>query len=353
MIFNPQKFILDIPLPSKPLLVLLTLAPLFLWAQIDTVVVEEYSKSWLSVDDEGKAFQSFDGNDINAGGFYLSKQDLLGHSIRICGADFTLWLNGRMILENSGGCSFLSEGDIPFRDNQDQVFLSCSSTDLSRITADRISMQQSTERVYPLISNAGFRFQGWIWFFLLTMILLTLLKRSSSSVYKDLFRLRNLNFNQNLESGTPLGHMSIIYLVLLLSVIIGSNEAKLEGINQGVMLTLFFLGALFVKAFLIIIFSRLFNIPKVATVQFRSYLDVHALVLIGLFLLQAALIWTSSSDLWLRSLFQYTLLLATVTYSTWLFFFLYSKLPLRKLHLISYLCASEIFPTFILAERLF
>ena len=171
-------------------------------AQVDTVLIRDYSSAWLSFNESGKVFQSFDGTDINAGGFYLSKEELKGNTLRICGNAFSLWQDGRLIMGNFNGCSYISIENISFQE-KDVVFMSFSSIAMGQISVELISFQSSTQRVYPLNINSSINREGWILFLIAFMTLASLLKRTSPDIYQDLFRFRSLSFNQKFEGAPP------------------------------------------------------------------------------------------------------------------------------------------------------
>jgi len=344
---------LDIRLLSSWLILCLIVGLNSSFAQVDTVVIREYSNAWLSLDRSNRVFQSFDGDDINVGGFYLPREEIQDNLLKVCGGEFHLWSGGALVKQQEGGCSYFGIDQLNFPDDREAIFISFSSSEMDGISVELIALTASTRKVNPILDKDQGVGQVWIWLLLIFLGLMALAKATNQDLLKEIFQLRNFNSNQKLELENPLGRISTILLILIISVVISANGAFRQQFNEPFILVFFIVGFLFCKAVLIFLLSRSFNFGKVASLQFRSYVELQSAVLTVLFLFYSTLVWSLTSVSWMSSWIIYSVFASGVIHFAWLFFFLQNRLGLRKLHLISYLCASEIFPTFILAKWLF
>ncbi len=325
-------------------------------AQQDSLVIKDFTGTWIQQDQDGRSFHSFEDQDINAGGIFLYRQEALDLLVKACGENFTLWVNGQMLASELSECQHYTYEDLAPAPTTDTLFLLFSTQNMELLKVELISVQEKNVRLYedPRARQAGDYYQYWFAGFFTLTALLALLKSQNDRKYHALL---SVGFNQKAETPDSAVTSSDITIMVILSALTATNKTSFGSgppeIFDFLMITLPIFLIFCIKVILVVIAARLFALQKTVSYQLNSFFLILSRIAIAIFLIQTVAILIDLS--WFRSItvFEYSVTIGSSLFTVWLFFSLYNKVPVKKLHLISYLCATEILPTFILANWLF
>ena len=327
-------------------------------AQMDTLLVSDLTTSWIIYQPDDGVQQVFDSDGRSVGSFFLTPSMISEHTLRLCGEDYGVWLDGSLIKYQHSGCEYLHLEK--YRESpQDTFYITLVTPDLSFMQADLLKFRQKPEIVTAPIARKSSQKAASTVFTMLVgfLIMMSLVRAVDESTFQDMIKLvafrRKLNFND-----APVFSLPNFSLVLLVAFVIGFqqihhqvnsnlNPWSILGGELGVLL-LFFIG----KALLTIWIAKLFQFQKIVGAHLREYFLWMSLFVSVILLFQLSLFWLRGFG-W-DSIFQANriILIVALIFTVWIYFRLPKTLAKRKLHIISYLCTTEILPTFVLANWL-
>ncbi len=342
-------------------LICLILVPYFLEAQSDTLSIRRLSSAWVSHDERGEPFQALGGDDVSVGGFFLSEEELGQDLLRICGEKYDFWVNGRLLLHDGSDCEYFTATDL-FADHlRDTVYCAVISSELEGVVVDLQRIQPAVTRLYDLPGARLNSMEDNVWWILMltVLILMSMLRVADDQSYRAMMRLSFLQRRVGYEEDAMLS-LSNLLMMLLLGLLLGFHIVVVtDGLGDiGSMLgtlgnaALYFYGFLIVKMLLLQLSGSLFRYRKTRTLHFRAYLLYMTIFMFLLFLMQLGGHWFEIEAGFYWRLIQLAGPLISAVFVIWIYFQLSSELSKRKLHIISYLCTTEILPTFVLANWL-
>ncbi len=321
-------------------------------AETDTLVARTFSDAWIEVDDVGRVAQSFGGISGNVGGFFLLTADLEQGALRFCGNDYAIWLEGRLV-GSFDSCHFLQSEDFGFS-TSDTLFIVVLGQELEEMSVELLAFEPEGNSVFGRLSErlgSGY-YSVWTIATILLIAGLVFLRRSNTRRYYDLINLRFLRWSTALEGSDVLSFN--LLLATITGFLIAFGRSYFKGDNPvnteavlGHMLGIYFI--LFLKFVIVVLVSRLFKFQKISTLQFSSFLQFSILILILTYGFEWVFVWHLGGLVMGSTAFTYLMVIMANIFLIYVYGQLASKFSARKLHLISYLCATEILPTFILA----
>ena len=330
-------------------------------AQVDTIAVRRLSTAWISQDAEGRARQIVDAKNVSVGGFYLAEAELREGLLRICGAEFDLWVEGRLFHHEGSRCKHFTSTEIFAEQSADTVYCAIVSNSLDQVTVDLQMIRPSVERIYELPGARARDVSADAWWLLLitVLILIAVLRAADDQTYKAMVRLSFLQRRVGYEEDALLS-VSNLLMMLLLGLLLGFHIVIFQGDNGSLRQLLSALGAatlmfyayLVLKMLILQVTGSLFKYRRVKTLHFRSYLLFMTIFMLLLYMLQLTGYWFQVEGEWYWQLIRYAGPAISAVFVIWIYFQLSSEVAKRKLHIISYLCTTEILPTFILANWL-
>ena len=262
------------------------------------------------------------------------------------------------MLIDVSGCSFLTLETVEPRLQADTMFLVFSSEHLSGIRVDLLEVNENPEKLYenPTKRFNQFLYRPWVFTLLASCCLLVFIKSTDARRFQEMITfsfVRKASTADFDDSGFSLSSVFMIILISILMLVNYSNTSLAA--NAGGVFTIL-TGIIFIllaKRVIIFSFSRLFKSQKIAVIQFEFYLHFLCATLLLIFAFQTVFVWKLNPGFLAWSGFKYSALILSALYVIWFFFYSLNKVTTTKLHLIAYLCATEIFPTFLLANWLF
>lgn len=330
-------------------------------AQLDTVTVRELSTAWISHDLRGEAFQVYDAQDVSVGGFYLAEDEIREGLVQICGDPFDFWVEGRLLHHQGRGCEYFGVEEI-FGDLMlDTVYCAIMSPVLSEVQVELQRVQPSVARIYELPSSRVVRVEDNVWWLLMltVLVLLSILRIADDQTYSAMTRLAFIQRRVGYDEDAMFS-LSNLLMMMIVGLLLGFHIVvfRVDSSSLGMMLsalgaaTLMFYGFLLAKALILQVAGSLFKYHRVRTLHFRAYLLFMTIFMLLLYLMQLAGQWFQIEGTIYWQVIRYAGPFISAVFVFWIYFQLSSEVPKRKLHIISYLCTTEILPTFILANWL-
>lgn len=329
------------------------------WSQQDTINTQNLSSAWIRYE-ENELIQSFSDEKISSGGFFLVVEDLSDQLLRVCGEEFDLWINSRLIESRGSECQYYETGELTQLFKSDTLYFTISSDNFKKVQVDLLKVEKAVEARYQLPSSrqSAVDNQVWLLFLVLILFFITLFKILDEGTLGNLIRLRI--FQGKLEAdSTSLLSLSNVLLMVLVALLIGFQQATsmIGNTFQGVVMNflsvvglvlIFLLG----KILLLRIVARLFRFYRLEGAQIREYLLFTATILFLFLLIEWIAYWFFNSSIHFLLLGPSGSVLISILFLIWVFSRFPRALTNRKLHIISYLCTTEILPTFVLASWL-
>lgn len=337
----------------------LFLSPIALLAQLDTLMIQDLSSAWIRYEDNSLV-QAFSDDGITSGGFFLLTENADDQLLKVCGEGFDIWVNSRLVVSNVDSCHTYRVQDLAQSFQNDTLYFTISSDKFSDVAATLLQVEETLEARYDLPVERVARRQerAWLLFFVCLLVFGALLKWLDEPTFRQVIRV---NFwKRKLEAdATATMSISNLLLMLLAAMLIGFQQVSglsREPLEE--MMQLFLRSTGFVVSFMIFkiivlrVIARLFRFYRFEGKQIREYL----FFLNSLLLLMLMIEWSSFwfFDYQLQSLFfgPSLCIIISLLFLIWLFIKFPRALSNRNLHIISYLCTTEIIPTFVLASWL-
>ena len=334
-------------------------------AQIDTVVVEDYTKILITTDNLGNIEPVTDLSAETKVGFFLNGKP--PGMIRVCNDEKLLsWVNGRLIFSMEGGCDFIDPNLFYQFTASDTVFVSFSSTSLSRFRCEQVKFEEfqvvKDEEPQPRQARDYFREFTIIsistLLFSFSFLAMTFPSRLSFFLNRtyalkaSAYEFVNTGFlaRENLTLMTILS-MCIAFEMIYIGHQIGASAlANVFFLGDHLLiwfvLTLWIVLFFFAKRILIQIIAGLFKMRRLRDWQLFDLINFigHFAVILLIIILWDFII-KSSNDSWISHYFIYYFLVALILFELWFVIKFVTNSSYQKLLIISYLCATEIIPS--------
>lgn len=312
-------------------------------------------------------------------GFYIGLREDEGKILRICGPEeTTVWVQNRLMAGSLGGAC--AEIDVAIWREQfaaDSVFVTLHSqlplpgqTSVEIVSAGYLTVSDNT--IEPVSRPANPQRQFLIIFALIFLGIMSAYRRQFPRIFKsflDLNRMMSFRSRDDLVTSFRLLSTPSIVSHVLVSLISGFflcifylENAKAPGSHFSLadyferwlvfssLMLAFFLG----KRLLIQIFGNVFRLSGAIYLQVFEYLRAGFLLLcIGLCVLLPLFYLNSGVSGWFLGKLPVFAALFTVLVILLLFYKLAFETPYQKLHLFSYLCATETVPAILLLKWVF
>jgi hypothetical protein len=272
---------------------------------------------------------------------------------RVCsGVPFELWADGRLINKVSKpGCLVFDGYDFCEIMTRDTVFVSfVSKSDLKGLTVRRIEIQekQTGKDSFLLLYKEKSRVQGWIVALLIVGVLFVLFKELIPLGYRNLFLLSRRDSGSATAFSRFLS-LDNLFSILFASLLTGFAWNYLQHDRLFVwdwLVAAFWVLVLFLLKFSVVsLVSGLYRFQPTSRWQLDTFLRFF-LVASALFALFAAfdfLVLNGSPGL--QTALRWLAPLSLALYLVWVVFRMMLQATLKKLHIFSYLCGTEIVPT--------
>lgn len=334
----------------------------------DTVVVEDLSLKWMKIESDGSINQNLDeGREDNSGFFIFN--DGRAQLLKICGKqEIYIWVDGRLYSQAPSPCEAMELQDLFAFAGKDTLFVSVSAFDQGNFEATLMAVESPLMLTQENLKRAQDRStHNFVIIFMLLMILHFVMLRSNAILL--LTRLRNYFrasvYNEAASSTSFFSQEGVVALVTAgilvafdvtyLSIfgveIIPSAFTSFWGVSLAWFNVFLVFVALVVLKYLgLYLFSTLFSFSNLRNIQHLAYLDFLVMIsgfLSILFLTQYWLDFYPSrviSDGW-----RYYFPIFVLVFGLILFVKLTGFGLSKKLHIISYLCTTELIPAYYVA----
>ena len=335
------------------------LLPVMLSAQQDTILVQELSSAWIRYEDNALV-QAFSDEGITAGGFFLLSENVDGQLLSICGDQVDIWVNSRLLESSLDSCKVYDLQELEAFFRSDTLFFTLSSEYFESIQATLLQLQESVEARYQLPVKRDARIQDEIWLFFFVCLLLigSLIKYFHEPTFRQLVTVSswNVKFEADATATISLSH---ILLIILAALLIGFQQvSSLYQVDLDQAANTFLRSTGFVSVFMLFkilvirAMTRLFRFSRFDGAQIREYLIfMNSLLLLMLFG-EWCLFWFFGYHFESPLFGSVFCIIISLLFLIWLYIRFPRSLSNRNLHIISYLCTTEILPTFVLASWL-
>ncbi len=338
---------------------LFLILPWALSAQQDTILVQELSSAWIRYEDN-VLVQAFSDDDITVGGFFLLSESVDEQLLSVCGDQVDIWVNSRLLMSRLDSCQVYNLKELKALHQSDTLYFTLSSEDFSSIQATLLQLEESVEARYQLPVKKESRLQDGIWllFFVTLLIFGAVLKSMHEPTFRHLITVSFWKGKLEADASATLS-LSNVLLIILAALLIGFQQVSglySEDISQTIAMfmqsTGFVLLFMFLKIIVIRAIARLFRFYRFDGAQIREYLFFLNSFLLLLLFVEWCAFWFFDYHFQSPLFGSVFCIVISLIFLIWLFIRFPRALSNRNLHIISYLCTTEILPTFVLASWL-
>ncbi len=339
-----------------------------LYGQQDTVVLEDLTKALVSLTESGLAKPVLDAKETNSGGLFIGANS--GDVIRICNEDkISVWVEGRLVSVIDQGCEIHSVEALTKIANKDTFYLHFySEATFEKLRLDRIAVISETEKLGTFglkrsVRNPyrEFLIVGLIFLLSAFGFISMRFPNRIKYLYSRGFSLKESSYELvEVEFFKPAGWSFGIFLSLMMGFFwvsftqptyqIGSEgfdlgTLSLEWVKTSGLVLLLLVG----KWILATIVSGLFSTSKIYEYQLFDF--INASLSLGFmlfvvfyvdFIFELRLLRGETNEIYIFIVLQ---LIISMLFLALKFV---NNYPHKKLLIITYLCATEIFPAIIL-----
>lgn len=338
---------------------LIFLVPGVVSAQQDTILVQELSSAWIRYEDNSLV-QAFSDDGINVGGFFLLSESIDEQLLSVCGDQVDIWVNSRLLQSHLDSCSVYNLRELKTFYQSDTLYFTLSSENFSSIQATLFQLEASVEARYQLPMKKEARLQDGIWllFFVCLLLFGALLKSLHEPTFRQLVTAGYWKGKLEADATATLS-ISHVLLIILAALLIGFQQVSniyREDIDQ--VISMFWRSASFVLLFMLLkivvirAIARLFRFYRFDGAQIREYLFFLNSLLLLMLLVEWSAFWFFDYQFESQFFGPVFCIIISLLFLIWLFIRFPRSLSNRNLHIISYLCTTEILPTFVLASWL-
>lgn len=338
---------------------LFLLSPWALQAQQDTILVQELSSAWIRYEDNSLV-QAFSDDGITVGGFFLLSESVDEQFLSVCGDQVDIWVNSRLLMSRLDSCHVYNLSELKAFHQSDTLYFTLSSEHFSSIQATLLQLEASVEARYQLPVKKESRLQDGIWllFFVTLLIFGAVLKSMHEPTFRQLVTVSFWKGKLEADATATLT-ISNVLLIILAALLIGFQQVSSiyrEDFSQASAMFLkstgFVLLFMVLKIIVIRSIARLFRFYRFDGAQIREYLFfLNSFLLLMLFIEWCAF-WFFDYHFQSPLFGSVFCIVISLIFLIWLFIRFPRALSNRNLHIISYLCTTEILPTFVLASWL-
>lgn len=335
-----------------------------------TVVVSQsrqyvdLSTDFIFIDREGKPSIALNTQNIKSLGFYLEQSRKFDSLILDGQNPFSVWINGQLIAEGSNSYA-LSKRDLSIEGQMNLVYISVfSDKSLHLFSAKLLSLGAATLK--PFENQNRYQTDQVVSLFVVSMLVFvfgysfagrsTGLGLGKLLFVDNRYRQSNVSLQQSgelISIGVSALFVSLLMGYLHLLYVHGDDlyfDRFLVIVTSWVYYTVISFAILIAKYVIILTVSRLFHIQSVKDMQFGNFLN-FLLIALGMttFIIQVKFWSNYSADFGNLESFQFFYIVSYSLFLFYMFIKLITVTSFRKLHIIAYLCATEIVWAFALA----
>lgn len=347
---------------------------LFLFGQLDTIVVSDYANAMVSTSIEKDGVSPITNLDeLTQIGFFL--HNLPNGKIRICNdEEVFVWVNGRLVM-NAQGCTLVDSKDLFSKVQSDTLFVSFTTNrEFSNFRCELVKIEEF-QVIKDNLLLARLTRNPFTEFTIISLITILVFfgiwigyypSRVSYILEKTFtFNTNTYEFiNTSFLSGSSLiaaGVLSLslgflgVYLNELLGLYIFEKNQNIEEfLWSWFQLTFSVFAFLILKRFLIDILSGLFQFKGLKNYQMFDFINFNLLFFMPVAILVAIdFVFFSSVNSWISVSSLVVFPMVLIFFQVWIAFKFVNHTPRRKLIIISYLCATEIIPAIFLLSWFF
>ncbi|MEO9872348.1 DUF4271 domain-containing protein [Ekhidna sp.] len=338
---------------------------LLTFSQQDTIVITDYTKILVEIDNDGD-ISPIASLDIEKAGFFINAKPQ--GQIRICHPDLFVWVNGRLF-DKISGCKIYDPDSLLGGSKMDTLYLSLSSkSSLDQLVCELIIYEELLvvkEEVSAPRNSRSILSEFVIISLIFLLILLGVIVSSQSSRVSYMasktftFKISAYEFvNTNFYSGSSMYLLSFFSVALAFLGIYLSNLLGLGWVEQKSIFGLLWIWLQFsVVIFLIIIMkwivvsliAKLFYFKGLKNFQLFDFLNFNLVLLIPVLgFIALDFVLNNEYSSWVSSGFVIVFPIILILFVLWFTLKFVNNSPRKKLVIISYLCATEIIPATIL-----
>ncbi len=325
---------------------------------------DDLTLRFISVSPEGNASMVSDYSNFSTLGFFIRKTENFD-IMKICNGDFfNVWFNSRLYFTDQT-CLELGKDDIFQKVESDSVYIVINTDgDFNELEAETLTNDFDRAIIYyPINSRYSDESRSTLITISLSLILIFgLLKYYLYAFFSDLFkaslfrrissRERTDEFDQNILIGSLILSLAGSYCYWYVNDL--SNPAfnmdYLPSILRWLLYAVIIFLALVFKYFFINLIAKLNSFRNLAYIQIYDFLKFFTLISVIFSSIFVAKFWldflNTEADHWLWRNFY---LLAYIVFLLYYFYKMSFELKYKKLHIISYLCTTEILGVLIIA----
>lgn len=342
-------------------------------AQLDTLVIYDYTKIMVSLDRRQEVIAVSELDQVEQAGFFLT--DLPDGVLRVCNSTpLFVWVNGRL-LQDFTGCVFIDPAELFTISKSDSIFVSFHAKEgldnlvCELVVFEKLQVLKEDPKLARGTRNSLNEFSISV-----ILILLLLAGFFAISYPSRLAYIANRTFtfkisaydsvNTNFLSASSL--TSLIFLSALIGFVGVYCDQLLElgytehGGSYLYLLLLWFklvavvFGLFLLKWLLVTAVSKLFQFREINNYQLFDFINfltvLGVLVSLGIFV---DFIFHTSANSWIGDSFIFVFVAILVLFNVWFSWKFVNNSQRKKLLIISYLCATEIIPTIFIIGRFF
>lgn len=337
-------------------------------AQLDTVVVYDYTKVMVTVDANDRLTPVTDLTDLQQAGFFIIGQP--EGNLKVCNeTPLYLWVNGRLYARING-CDFFEPQELFSYAESDSIYVSLyAENHLSEIECQLILFEKlqilKEDPALPRLARNEFReFTIASILILLLLFAFLVIQHPSRVGYLSsrtfTFKISSYEFiNTNfLSSASIILLLTLSFLLSFFVVyldqhlmleILTENDSFWRLLNSWMVIGGGITILLFIKWIVVSTVSALFQFREINNYQlfdFLNFLFVGGVVIFLGVVLDFVL--NPHVNSWIGPGFVYVFMVVLILYIIWFTFKFVNNSPRKKLLIISYLCATEIIPAILI-----
>ncbi len=359
---------------NKILALIFIIASELLFAQTDTIVVNDYTKVMVSTEirkGEVTPVTSLEG--LSQAGFFI--HTFPQGTIKLCNDGETyVWLNGKLI-KKINGCDFFSPKLFYSEASVDTVFISFTTTntfsnfECSLVRFEKLQIIQDEVLIVREARNSFSEFTIIALVIILGVLGLLIglhparvsyIIEKSFTFKTNTYEFINTNFisSPSLISSSllalTLGFLSVYLNELLQLRLLESSQSTVEFLMAWIQFSLVVFFTLSVKRILIDLMSRLFYFKELKNYQLFDFINFNIFFFsIITFLVVLDFVYFPSAKSLLSNNILIVFPAVLIMFLVWFSLKFVNHSPRKKLIIISYLCATEIIPAVFLLSWFF
>lgn len=339
-----------------------------LWAQSDTIVVKDYTKIFITIDNSGKVNPVTDFAEVKKVGFFLN--EIPEGTLKICNEnELFVWVDGRLVFSVTG-CEYFAPEELFQFSESDSIFVALSTPlgfedfqcelvvfDDLIVLRDEVSNPRQVRSAFREFSILAFIFLLAVFAFYAASFptRLNFFISKTFSLKASAYQFINTSFFDRANIFMVLMicltvAFEIVYVNQKVDLRIFSVPASLSGyimlwFSITVWIAVFFI----VKRALVQVIAGLFQMRKLRDWQLFDLVNFTGNFFMVLFII---ILWDfilkDANESWIMVYFSYYFIGVLLLFELWFIIKFVINSSYQKLLIISYLCATELVPSILI-----